>query len=54
MVLITRLKIFSIALLVIATAGCVTSSKNLAKINTGMSKQQVIQILGTARATLCL
>ncbi len=34
-------------LLILVTSGCVTSSKDLAKIGPGMSKQEVVQILGT-------
>jgi outer membrane protein assembly factor BamE (lipoprotein component of BamABCDE complex) len=40
-------QIFLLVLFVTASVGCVTSSRELANISPGMSKQQVIQILGT-------
>lgn len=40
------MKMVTLLVLSIAIIGCVTSSKKLAQVSQGMSKQEVVQILG--------
>jgi outer membrane protein assembly factor BamE (lipoprotein component of BamABCDE complex) len=45
------LKTFMVLIVVVLITGCATSSKKLNRLNVGMSKAEVVHILGTPEST---